>query len=816
MSSAAFPLALLLALVPQPRRPQQADGEARLDRGLRELTLPARGAAALDELVAAGEPAAARALETYPGADLEGRRARALVVREVGGAAEIGAALELLDEPDQSVRVLIAEFLSVPTLGTDRAAERAEALGRRMEEESVDEVRGALLRSLARVDDARAAEVLDGLIDRLVAPWRARAAAALGAHAHAAAGARVVERVLAGFEPRAGERRTPGDVLAVLLGGSYGASLAELPAGGSDPRDLSPFVLGPLHPDSRVHSASDRALSAFVARLRFLGEIQRAERALVDLEAAGFDRRRALSLRGRLALQAGTDPDLALAVAGRLSESLKARPDLASLRFYIEALLLEIAAHFSLQRPEDARAVLDRAAAELDRTIARRDDLRSVEHVDFHVEALERRALVELYRALALLWESSDVSRPAVLAHARRAHELSLRAQLVTTRTWSRRQDAGMPPLWSLDSTIDDPLSPWALVFGNDRHPHMPPARALELQARLLSALASVAPFEVPGFERAPSVDPAVVDARRDPARSALLRQILEAHVDALDELADRTESAERAMLLRGMAAQLRREGPVQEQAEWTVHLQRRLPSDAALPLAEELRAEGRLDPAQALMERLQADLAAAGELLQGLWGEELVARAEVTLGSIHMDRGQARVAEGLFQRALDRLDTLQSDLENRGIDASGLAPLRARQADVLISLAVNANVKLRDPERALGYFERAYRLRDADDFMRVLLACYRARAGRELEARAVLRELPVSPYNYYNLACTHALLGDTELALDFLRRDFAEMRSSPGQLERQKEWAAGDPDLASMRDDARFQALVAPTEEQR
>ena len=131
------------------------------------------------------------------------------------------------------------------------------------------------------------------------------------------------------------------------------------------------------------------------------------------------------------------------------------------------------------------------------------------------------------------------------------------------------------------------------------------------------------------------------------------------------------------------------------------------------------------------------------------------------------------------------------------------------------MSLAVNANVKKRDVESAVAYFERAYELRQ-DDFMRVLLACYRARAGRFQEARSVLGDLPVSPANYYNLACTYALLGERELALDFLRRDFAEMRTSPGQLERQKAWARGDPDLESLRGDVRFEALVAPAEQGR
>ena len=57
----------------------------------------------------------------------------------------------------------------------------------------------------------------------------------------------------------------------------------------------------------------------------------------------------------------------------------------------------------------------------------------------------------------------------------------------------------------------------------------------------------------------------------------------------------------------------------------------------------------------------------------------------------------------------------------------------------------------------------------------------------------------------------THALLGDTDEALSFLGRELSPRRHSPGSLARQKEWAAADPDLESLRDDPRFQALVAP-----
>jgi tetratricopeptide (TPR) repeat protein len=180
-------------------------------------------------------------------------------------------------------------------------------------------------------------------------------------------------------------------------------------------------------------------------------------------------------------------------------------------------------------------------------------------------------------------------------------------------------------------------------------------------------------------------------------------------------------------------------------------------------------------------------------------------ARAELMIGSAYMDEGRPREAETSCLAAVRRLEALENTVERAQGDVSGL---RLERANALLSLAVNANVRMKDPERALAYFERAYEL-DQRDFMQVLLACYRARSGRDDEARAVLRTVRPAPALYYNLACTHAMLGEADLAIDFLQREFLENHTSSGSLERQKEWAREDPDLASLRDDPRFRRLV-------
>ena len=76
---------------------------------------------------------------------------------------------------------------------------------------------------------------------------------------------------------------------------------------------------------------------------------------------------------------------------------------------------------------------------------------------------------------------------------------------------------------------------------------------------------------------------------------------------------------------------------------------------------------------------------------------------------------------------------------------------------------------------------------------------------GRADEAAAHLaraREL-VPESDHYNRACLEALAGNAEAALRYLEKALAQV---PGY----RAWAARDPDLASLREHPRFQALVA------
>ena len=79
-------------------------------------------------------------------------------------------------------------------------------------------------------------------------------------------------------------------------------------------------------------------------------------------------------------------------------------------------------------------------------------------------------------------------------------------------------------------------------------------------------------------------------------------------------------------------------------------------------------------------------------------------------------------------------------------------------------------------------------------------------RMGRNDEAlewaERALKMDPQDPWVLYNVACTYALLDQVERAIDCLER-------AVGQGMGERHWFENDPDLASLRDDPRFKALL-------
>jgi Flp pilus assembly protein TadD len=60
----------------------------------------------------------------------------------------------------------------------------------------------------------------------------------------------------------------------------------------------------------------------------------------------------------------------------------------------------------------------------------------------------------------------------------------------------------------------------------------------------------------------------------------------------------------------------------------------------------------------------------------------------------------------------------------------------------------------------------------------------------------------PENPSVLYNVACTHATLGENEQAIDYLERAVSNGMA-------QVEWLENDPDLEGVRDHERFKVLL-------
>jgi tetratricopeptide (TPR) repeat protein len=79
-------------------------------------------------------------------------------------------------------------------------------------------------------------------------------------------------------------------------------------------------------------------------------------------------------------------------------------------------------------------------------------------------------------------------------------------------------------------------------------------------------------------------------------------------------------------------------------------------------------------------------------------------------------------------------------------------------------------------------------------------------RVGRYEDGLRIDLELtrlrPREPENWYNLACSYALIGDSEKALAALEQGI-DLGYDDG------EWMRTDPDLAALRQDPRFLAMV-------
>jgi tetratricopeptide (TPR) repeat protein len=419
-------------------------------------------------------------------------------------------------------------------------------------------------------------------------------------------------------------------------------------------------------------------------------------------------------------------------------------------------------------------------------------------------------------------------------------HALGLEAQMHAAR-------ADMDAPRTLDAMLLSDTGPLELVLDVRRHAAFPASRSIAVRLALGRALAGVAPFEMIGFEPyvvpetvpadpsivdrvPPGGDPPVVadaglsDPLRDPHRTRLLtrtgvaegdrlaQERAKLRLELLEHMA-RPAGVEPEENLRYIEIEMRLQDSLETQrkvADGDTHelLELRAPSSFVTWTARALRDENRAEEARPLLLRARSDLDASDIAQRFYWGTEMLAEIEIMLGGSYTDAGDPKLAEMQMEKAVERLLALEDALLERGQSRGAIEILRNQRCSTLVSLAVNANVRMRDPKKALEWFEKAWAIRQ-DDSMRVLLACYRARGGKALEARALLRSVEPGPATWYNFACTYALLGEKEPAFEYLRRELEQNQPTAGALEKQKAWARQDPDLESLHGDPRFEDLV-------
>ena len=120
---------------------------------------------------------------------------------------------------------------------------------------------------------------------------------------------------------------------------------------------------------------------------------------------------------------------------------------------------------------------------------------------------------------------------------------------------------------------------------------------------------------------------------------------------------------------------------------------------------------------------------------------------------------------------------------------------------------ALQARVERAGAEFLAGFFETEMRQNPANLGALVELGHLYTRLGRVREGldvdRELARRLPGDPTVHYNLACSLALNGEPDAAFEELERSVASGYRDAQHL-------AEDADLAALREDPRFAALLA------
>ena len=736
-------------------------------------------------------------------------------------SAELGLNQELADRWTNGAldaRIEQVRALGAPDLGPQSAAERAQELALIVRAGREKSLRDAALETLALVEGPVAEAALIEFVRGLAT--NEDLIAAEGLVARSATGAGLLDLLIQslGVVSKSAPVRLRAPVLVALLDGFDEAFAAA--GSGADAWLLS---AAKAHPDGVVRDAADKAVLATLNRLGDHREDARALEFLERLSGTGWASVE-LDLHGALyLLKSGRELDRAAELAERVIAATRGSSDWETLRQQFLGTYLHSAALLAEGQAQRAYDALQGASLVLDGLILRRADLTPLPAKPSKVggrlanDVLTLRGLVEVFAAHAALAAGAQPGDARVLQHLRAAHEFSLWAQL---RELSTNDQAGYG---SFDELFDHDLSPRRLVFSApDNAVWSGPGRdaALDLMLKIGQAAALIGGDEVPGFRAPTAAAPGFGPPREDPRRATLLKLMVPAELTAVQRRLNQSWDPNEMQILELRRRALSEVIQRAEDENYPDLEGLRVPSLYALTMASDLDRENRSEDSVELAERLFADMDAAGRLDDGAGGSWLAARIELELGGALGEAGRPRDAIPVLESAVRRLEAIENTLvERRGqeTDARRLSLFDAQikqtqtlRSQVLVALAVNANVRLGDPTTALAYFEAAYALDDSE-FMRGLLACYRARFGAKEEARALLRTIRPAPATYYNLACAWALLGEPANALEMLARELSENHPSPGALARQKRWAREDPDLSSLAETERFIELTRP-----
>ena len=719
--------------------------------------------------------------------------------------------LEDLESSDRAAQRAAIEAVASALDYPDPEGEIAVALGALAREDDLLSVRRASLEALGRRGDEACLSTLTEVLLTLPREEQAFAARSLGVTPSGRA--RAWSLLARSIEEGAAARVPVSELMRV---GS--TSLAERGARVWTSRELSPFARLSLSSEASTSQATLLAVDALLDVLLQAG----GSSALSFLDAlaeAGYRADLVADHLCEVGLLLG-EVDLVVEAAVPLSEGAFLEEDAASQargQGYLAT------ARFVAGDYERARAAF-RTQRDIASALAARPQSGRAE-LTLRSIAAQLAAKAEVGAALSWLASGGRAEDPEVLGAVQRAHLMALRSQLLSTR-------ADQLNFASVDFLFGDHPAPWRILGSGSASARLDPEEAMRWQLELLAAFATVAPEELPGIT--PLRVEGTLKTTQDAERLSIILEILTQRSARVSERLARREQQLRRLIFRGESDE-----DLQDEIERSVRELKsarssersvremlslfpkerskksellyvaRRPSNVALDLAGTMREEGRHREARRLLEAFLEDME-SGTLLQTyFWAIQSAARAESNLGSCLCDEDEPAEAERYFLRAVGRLEDLENHFASRGISPSSYSYVTSMRAGVLISLAVNANVRLKDTERALAYFERAYELRQ-DSFATVLLACYRARSGRDAEARVALARVVPEPGLYYNLACTHALLGDTERALSFLELELSVNHTTRGARERQRAWARDDPDLASLRGEPGFQELTA------